>query len=164
MNGLPGLSHIYEGILKAFHGFRSMIPVNDPQGLAGIGSIGSSVMFGLDRRGVWGPIGFTPLACLPGDWPEPIIGVDRVHGMGDSVRRLCPLPTLLARLRCGQYGHERRPQFVEESYREAVREAARQHKFMMVYLHSPLHQDTPHFCRCASMRLCRAALRPVGLV
>lgn len=37
--------------------------------------------------------------------------------------------------------------FMAESYREAVQEAARQHKFLMVYLHSPLHQDTPDFCR-----------------
>ncbi|CAN0044149.1 unnamed protein product [Ectocarpus fasciculatus] len=37
--------------------------------------------------------------------------------------------------------------FLAESYREAVQEAARQHKFLMVYLHSPLHQDTPNFCR-----------------
>ncbi|CAN0576418.1 unnamed protein product, partial [Ectocarpus sp. 12 AP-2014] len=46
-----------------------------------------------------------------------------------------------------QYGQERRPMFLAESYREAVQEAARQHKFLMVYLHSPLHQDTPNFCR-----------------
>ncbi|CAM9395024.1 unnamed protein product [Scytosiphon promiscuus] len=54
-----------------------------------------------------------------------------------------------------EYGQERRPTFVAESYPEAVQEAARQHKFLMVYLHSPLHQDTPEFCRST---LCSAAM------
>ena len=38
-----------------------------------------------------------------------------------------------------QYG-ERRPQFLLCSYREALQAALREHKFLLVYLHSAKHQ------------------------
>lgn len=59
-----------------------------------------------------------------------------------------PSPSPSAGFVVAQYGQERKPLFLAESYREAVQEAARQHKFLLVYLHSPLHQDTSQFCRC----------------
>jgi len=39
------------------------------------------------------------------------------------------------------------PQFCSSSYQEAVQQAYQSSKFLVVYLHSPLHEDTPKFCR-----------------
>ena len=39
------------------------------------------------------------------------------------------------------------PSFVVDGYKQAVQLATAQSKFLLVYLHSPLHQDTPRFCR-----------------
>eukprot|EP00605_Chrysophyceae_sp_TOSAG23-4_P000512 GSChrysophyteH1.ASY1.ANO1.574.1 assembled CDS len=44
------------------------------------------------------------------------------------------------------YG-ESRPQFMDQPYPNAVRHAFRQGKFMLVYLHSPMHEDTDEFCK-----------------
>jgi FAS-associated factor 2 len=38
------------------------------------------------------------------------------------------------------------PNFVEGSYKEAVALAFQQSKFLLVYLHSPMHEDTSKFC------------------
>lgn len=65
-----------------------------------------------------------------------------------------PFPSPSVGFVVAQYGQERKPLFLAESYREAVQEAARQHKFLLVYLHSPLHQDTSQFCRCGWL-VCR---------
>ncbi|CAM9501056.1 unnamed protein product [Chrysoparadoxa australica] len=46
-----------------------------------------------------------------------------------------------------EYGRERCPDFLPESYREAVAKSAAEHRFLAVYLHSPLHEDTPRFCK-----------------
>eukprot|EP01126_Amoeba_proteus_P042558 TRINITY_DN462_c0_g1_i10.p1 TRINITY_DN462_c0_g1~~TRINITY_DN462_c0_g1_i10.p1 ORF type:complete len:270 (-),score=71.14 TRINITY_DN462_c0_g1_i10:325-1134(-) len=49
---------------------------------------------------------------------------------------------------------ERPPRFFEGTYTEALEDAKRQFKFLMVYLHSPKHLHTPKFCRevlCQSM-------------
>ena len=40
-----------------------------------------------------------------------------------------------------------RPSFVMGSYEQAVQLATAQSKFLLVYVHSQLHQDTPRFCR-----------------
>ena len=45
-----------------------------------------------------------------------------------------------------QYG-DNTPQFRNVSYNQAVVSANREVKFLIVYLHSPLHEDTPKFCR-----------------
>lgn len=45
-----------------------------------------------------------------------------------------------------EYGEDG-PQFHDISYNNAVAEAYRQSKFLLVYLHSPLHEDTDRFCR-----------------
>jgi len=39
------------------------------------------------------------------------------------------------------------PSFVVDGYKQAVQLATAQSKFLLVYLHSPLHQDTARFCR-----------------
>jgi len=39
------------------------------------------------------------------------------------------------------------PVFMPTTYQEAVRQAFRSSKFLMVYLHSPLHEDSFRFCR-----------------
>ncbi|KAL6080625.1 FAS-associated factor 2 [Balamuthia mandrillaris] len=39
------------------------------------------------------------------------------------------------------------PVFIEDSYNEAIRAARSEFKFLIVYLHSSLHTDTPSFCR-----------------
>jgi FAS-associated factor 2 len=46
----------------------------------------------------------------------------------------------------GQYGPTH-PAFVEGSYTEAVRRARNEFKFLILYLHSGLHTNTPAFCR-----------------
>jgi len=46
-----------------------------------------------------------------------------------------------------KYDGVRRPQFFADGYREAAASARRQSKTLLVYLHSPLHSDTPDFCR-----------------
>ncbi|CAM9288554.1 unnamed protein product, partial [Phaeothamnion confervicola] len=46
-----------------------------------------------------------------------------------------------------EYGRECRPRFIQDSYKEAVAQASREMKFLVVYLHSPLHEDTPTFCK-----------------
>lgn len=45
-----------------------------------------------------------------------------------------------------EYGEDT-PQFQGISYADAVGAAFRESKFLLVYLHSPLHEDTPRFCR-----------------
>lgn len=45
-----------------------------------------------------------------------------------------------------QYG-ENGPRFEETSYSRAVSKGFRESKFLFVYLHSPLHDDTTKFCR-----------------
>lgn len=30
---------------------------------------------------------------------------------------------------------------------DATRQAQRENKFLLIYLHSPMHEDTPQFCR-----------------
>lgn len=45
-----------------------------------------------------------------------------------------------------QYGEDG-PRFCGNSYSQAVANANRETKFLLVYLHSPLHDDTPRFCR-----------------
>ncbi len=44
------------------------------------------------------------------------------------------------------YGQNGCPSFLSGTYREAVATAALTHKLLLVYLHSPLHEDTPQFC------------------
>lgn len=44
------------------------------------------------------------------------------------------------------YGR-RRPAFVLGSFQSAVAQAMREGRFLVVYLHSPMHQDTPAFCQ-----------------
>ncbi len=44
-----------------------------------------------------------------------------------------------------QYGNQH-PTFVEGSYQLAVQRAHQQSKFLLVYIHSPMHEDTPRFC------------------
>lgn len=39
------------------------------------------------------------------------------------------------------------PPFVDSSYQACVAEAFRSSRFLIVYLHSPHHEDTPSFCR-----------------
>ena len=39
------------------------------------------------------------------------------------------------------------PAFIESSYNTAVSQAFRGPKFLLIYLHSPLHDDTNRFCR-----------------
>lgn len=39
------------------------------------------------------------------------------------------------------------PVFMSTTYQEAVRQAFRSSKFLMIYLHSPLHEDSFRFCR-----------------
>mmetsp|Transcript_5889 Transcript_5889/g.6410 ORF Transcript_5889/g.6410 Transcript_5889/m.6410 type:complete len:350 (-) Transcript_5889:69-1118(-) len=39
------------------------------------------------------------------------------------------------------------PDFMEGSYREALQRAKDEFKFVLIYLHSPSHIDTPRFCR-----------------
>ena len=39
------------------------------------------------------------------------------------------------------------PQFIQNSYMQAASLARQQSKFLLVYLHSPFHQDTDKFCR-----------------
>lgn len=46
------------------------------------------------------------------------------------------------------YGTDR-PDFFRGSYTKAVANAFQNSKFLLVYLHSPLHGDSPEFCRCA---------------
>ena len=47
-----------------------------------------------------------------------------------------------------QFGAADHPAFFTRGgFREALREAQSQFKLLLVYLHSPEHQDTPHFCR-----------------
>lgn len=45
-----------------------------------------------------------------------------------------------------KFGSEH-PSFHERSYQSAVAQAFRGPKFLLVYLHSPLHEDTNRFCR-----------------
>jgi hypothetical protein len=45
-----------------------------------------------------------------------------------------------------EYGTEH-PTFVQDSYKAAVRQANNEAKYLMVYLHSAVHEDTPAFCR-----------------
>lgn len=42
---------------------------------------------------------------------------------------------------------ERPPNFFDGSYEQAVNKARDEFKFLIVYLHSPQHSDTPKFCR-----------------
>jgi FAS-associated factor 2 len=44
-----------------------------------------------------------------------------------------------------QYGRLH-PTFVDGSYQLAVQRAFQQSKFLLVYIHSPMHEDTPRFC------------------
>lgn len=44
------------------------------------------------------------------------------------------------------YGEDS-PQFRGVSYNQAVASANRETKFLLIYLHSPLHEDTTRFCR-----------------
>ena len=44
------------------------------------------------------------------------------------------------------YGHQH-PQFFIGSYQNAVAAAFQQSKFLVVYLHSPIHDDTNRFCQ-----------------
>lgn len=39
------------------------------------------------------------------------------------------------------------PNFCDTSYQAAVQRAHQEGKYLVVYLHSPLHEDTPKFCR-----------------
>jgi len=39
------------------------------------------------------------------------------------------------------------PPFLRCSYREALQQASREHKLLLLYLHSPQHEDTQRFCR-----------------
>ena len=41
----------------------------------------------------------------------------------------------------------RSPPFLQSSYREALARASRESKFLLLYLHSPSHEDTQRFCR-----------------
>jgi hypothetical protein len=43
------------------------------------------------------------------------------------------------------------PVFMPTTYQEAVRQAFRSSKFLMIYLHSPLHEDSCRFCRYSSI-------------
>jgi hypothetical protein len=54
------------------------------------------------------------------------------------------------------YGLEH-PTFFQGAYTKAVAHAYQNSKFLLVYLHSPLHGDTPEFCRlvCASLNYLR---------
>lgn len=45
-----------------------------------------------------------------------------------------------------QYG-TRHPNFLEVSYNEAVRRAKNQFKFLILFIHSNMHSNTPEFCR-----------------
>lgn len=45
-----------------------------------------------------------------------------------------------------QYG-ERAPDWAESGWQDATAVAARQYKFLFVYLHAGDHEDTPRFCR-----------------
>ena len=45
----------------------------------------------------------------------------------------------------GEYGSQH-PVFADGSYQSAVAQAFRQSKFLLIYLHSPMHEDTPKFC------------------
>ena len=45
-----------------------------------------------------------------------------------------------------EYG-QHRPNFAANSFQQAVQQASRESKFLVVYLHSPMHEDTPGFCR-----------------
>ena len=45
-----------------------------------------------------------------------------------------------------EYGF-RHPTFQMTSYQHAVQQAFRQHKYLLLYIHSPLHEDTQDFCR-----------------
>ena len=40
------------------------------------------------------------------------------------------------------------PAFIETSYTEAIRKARNDYKFLIIYLHSSMHTDTPDFCGC----------------
>ena len=44
-----------------------------------------------------------------------------------------------------QYGNQH-PTFMEGSYQTAVQRAFQQSKFLLIYIHSPMHEDTPRFC------------------
>jgi FAS-associated factor 2 len=44
-----------------------------------------------------------------------------------------------------QYGYQH-PTFQAVSYQNAVVQAFRQHKLLLIYIHSPLHEDTQSFC------------------
>jgi len=39
------------------------------------------------------------------------------------------------------------PRLENTTYQQAVMQAFRASKFLLIYLHSPLHEDTNHFCR-----------------
>lgn len=45
-----------------------------------------------------------------------------------------------------QYGG-RHPDWVDSGWQDATAAAARQYKFLLVYLHAAEHDDTPKFCR-----------------
>lgn len=58
-------------------------------------------------------------------------------------------PTLAARLFIDGFERDygrRRPSFVVGGFQQAVGQAIREGKGLAVYLHSPLHEDTPTFC------------------
>jgi len=42
------------------------------------------------------------------------------------------------------------PKFLRMSYKQAISKCFNEKKFLMVYLHSPLHEDTPSFCSVLS--------------
>ena len=45
----------------------------------------------------------------------------------------------------------RHPIFLRMSYNDALSEARKDLKFLLVYLHSDDHQDTPRFCRLVKL-------------
>lgn len=50
------------------------------------------------------------------------------------------------------YGHNG-PTFRESSYNQAIAAAFRQGKLLLIYLHSPMHDETSKFCRWVSVYL-----------
>jgi FAS-associated factor 2 len=47
----------------------------------------------------------------------------------------------------GKYGESTHPTLITSSYQETVQNAHIQSKFLLVYLHSPLHEESDHFCK-----------------
>mmetsp|Transcript_8129 Transcript_8129/g.10771 ORF Transcript_8129/g.10771 Transcript_8129/m.10771 type:complete len:452 (+) Transcript_8129:91-1446(+) len=75
----------------------------------------------------------SPLDYLVGATPAPSTSQEAVQRFVDQFTH--------------EFSTEHCPNFVVEGFQATVGQAIRQEQLMLCYLHSPLHQDTPEFCR-----------------